>query len=586
MQITQATLTYTAPVDAGRKNRRRGGNHGSQDRFQPGQTGESRGPRGPRQPQQSNRGNDRSRVESGRVAEVGASSIGGLQGGIAAAQRGQGITDLKVLADRAMSEKGMDPSYDVRAAEYVQNLTQLPFDPSIKDLRSLNWCSIDNGHGEEVTSKDLDQLSASRKEGVNTRVWVAIADVDSLMPKNSPPDLQAQKNTTTVYTDDKIYPMIDRHMSENLTSLNPGEDRCAMVTEMLINPDGEVLNYDIYPATVHSKVKLNYDSIGAWLENRGDAPRALDGMDEMKQAIRDQDQVAQALKAVRKRNGSLELESQEARAKMEDGSAVGMEKHDKNHATELIENLMVASNGCASKFLKEMGMPTVQRIVREPKNWDKIVTIAADKGYKLPKKPDSAALESFLEGERAKDPLRFPDLSLNVVKLLGRGEYVVEFPGDPPVGHFGLAVRDYSHSTAPNRRYPDVITQRLLKAAQELKAQGKTAASEEDWPYTRQELTDLSARCTEQEGNAQKVQRQIQKSAAALVLQNRIGERFDAIVSGANDKGQWVRLLEMPIEGKLQGKGARMGEKMVVQLVATNVEKGFIDFRKANGQDA
>ncbi len=573
---------FTAQVDAGRKNRRRGGDNRTQDSFQPGRSQGKQRPQGPQGNQRVNKGSDRSRVESGRVGEIGASSIGGVQGGIAAAQRSQGETDLRVLADRAMAEKGLDPSYDVKAAEYVQNIKQAPFNPNIKDLRSLNWFSIDNGHGEEVTSKDLDQLSASVKEGENTRVWVAIADVDALMPKNSPPDKQAQKNTTTVYTDDKIYPMIDRHMSENLTSLNPNEDRQAMVTEMLIAPDGTIKSFDVYPAMVNSKVKLNYDSIGAWLENRGNAPNALNGMDDIKAAIQDQDRVAQALKAVRKRNGSLELESQEARAKMEDGKVTDIEKHEKNHATELIENLMVASNGCASKFLKAAGMPTIQRIVREPKNWDKIVDIAAEKGYELPAKPDSASLEQFLEGERAKDPERFPDLSLNVVKLLGRGEYVVEFPGDPPIGHFGLAVRDYSHSTAPNRRYPDVITQRLLKAAQAL---GGRQATESDWPYTREELTELCTRCTEQEGNAQKVERQIQKSAAALMLSTRIGEKFDAIVSGQNDKGSWCRLTELPVEGKLSGKGARMGDKLRVELVATNVEKGFIDFKKvSNGQ--
>lgn len=580
MQITPVALNMTAPVDAGRKNRRgREQNHGPQESFQPGRSQKNRGPR---QPQKPNRGRDRSQSEAGRMGEIGASSIGGIQGGIAASHRGQGEYDLKVLADRAMADKGLDPHYDVQAAQYVQNIKKAAFDPSIKDLRNLNWFSVDNGKGEEVSSKDLDQISASEDlPNGDTRVWVAIADVDALMPKGSPPDLQAQKNTTTVYTDDKIYPMIDRHFSENLTSLNPGEDRRAMVTEMVIGQDGNVKSYDVYPAMVNSKVKLNYDSVGAWLENRGDAPHALDGMDQIKSDLQAQNRVAQALKAVRKRNGSLELESQEARAKMENGKVTDLEKHEKNAATELIENLMVASNGCASKFLKEVGMPTVQRIVRQPKNWPRIVEIAAEKGYELPGKPDSASLEKFLEGERAKDPLRFPDLSLNVVKLLGRGEYVVEFPGDPPIGHFGLAVRDYSHSTAPNRRYPDVITQRLLKVAQQLKQEGRQA-SESDWPYSREELAQLCLHCTEQEANADKVERQIQKSAAAMMLQSRLGERFEAIVSGQNDKGTWVRLLDLPIEGKLGGKsgGARMGQKVNVELVATNVEKGFIDFKR------
>ncbi len=581
MQVNVASNPFTAPVDAGRKNRKNRQNQGPQDGYRPNEYQEQRGPRGPQQQQRSNRGRERAQSESSRYSEIGAAGVGGTQAAISVMAASGKTYDLKVLADKAMTEKGLTPTYSSEAAAFIKAIQQPAFNPEVKDLRHLNWCSVDNGYGEVVTSKDLDQLSASEDlPNGFTRVYVAIADVDALMPKNSPPDKQAQKNTTTVYTADKIYPMIDPHFSENLTSMNPGVDRQAMVTEMIISPEGEVTKYDIYPAMVNSKVALNYDSIGKWLEDRGERPKALDGRDEVAAALQSQSRAAQALKEVRRRNGSLQLESQEAKANMEEGAVKDLSKPEKNLATELIENLMVASNGCASKFLTQAGFPTIQRIVREPKNWDKIVDIAAEKGYDLPAKPDSAALEQFLEGERASDPLRFPDLSLNVVKLLGRGEYVVQFPGEEPVGHFGLAVKDYSHSTAPNRRYPDVITQRLLKAAQACVAAGITNPTEKDWGYSKAELSELTTRCTEQEGNAQKVERQIQKSAAAMMLQSRIGETFDAIVSGANDKGTWVRLLEMPVEGKLDGK-ARMGQPLTVRLTGTNVEKGFIDFEKA-----
>ena len=474
--------------------------------------------------------------------------------------------DLKLLADEAMRLRDLDPGYSREALQQVER-AQAHLDASQKDLRELAWCSIDNGEGDEVTSKDLDQISfALELPHGKARVYVAIADVDSLVPLGSPVDLQARKNTATVYTADKRYPMLDPRFSEDLTSLNEGEDRMAIVTEMVITADGEVEHDVRYRARVRNQVKLNYESTGAWLEGPSEKPLSRAGIEVMA-SIRLQDRVAQAIKELRRRNGSLELESREAEIRMLEGRVVEIRGHLLNRATELIENLMVACNGCASRFLKASGFPVFERIVRVPKYWERIVELAATKGAKLPRAADSKALEVFLERQRAHDPLRFPDLCLSVLKLLGRGEYVVEAPGEAPIGHFGLAVREYSHSTAPNRRYPDLITQRLLKAA----------LANKPCPYRVNDLVELAQHCSTQESQIQKVERQIEKSAAALMLSEHIGESFSGVVSGATQRGTWVRLLDVPIEGKLLGM-ADLGDRVRVKLTSVNVEKGFIDF--------
>ena len=468
-----------------------------------------------------------------------------------------------------MQERGLDPGYSSEAREQILGISQPAEDLLLPDLRAMPWCSIDNGEGEEVSSRDLDQITAASPLGDGqVKLYVAIADVDALLPKDSPADIQAQQNTTTVYRAARTWPMIHPHFSEGLTSFNEGEDRVAVVTEMTVSPQGQVTQFSIYRAQVHNHVKLNYDSVGRWLEGQGPPPQALRNKEAVLASIQLQDVMAQKLKEVRWANGSLELESLEARARLEEGRVVDIKGQLRNHATELIENLMVACNGCTSRYLKSKNLPTFQRIVRVPKFWDKIVEVAADKGQRLPDEADSASLQRFLEGQRASDPLHFPDLSLQILKLLGRGEYVVEMPNEPPIGHFGLAVREYSHSTAPNRRYPDIITQRLLKAA----LAGLPS------PYEAEELEILARRCSQQEAAAQKVERQTSKSAAASMLSNRVGETFKAVVSGQNNKATWVRLLTMPIEGKLEGQ-AKMGQRLRVKLVSVNVEKGFIDFR-------
>jgi ribonuclease R len=485
-----------------------------------------------------------------------------------------GTTNLEKIAELAMLERNLDPEYAEDALAQVRATTEPAFDDEVVDLRHLPWCSIDNGEGELVTSKDLDQISVASVEDGAIVVRVAIADVDALVPKGSPVDMQAQRNTTTVYCAGKTYPMIHPRFSEDLTSLNEDEDRLAMVTEMVFGEKahaGDVSDFRIYRAMVRSKVKLNYESTGAWLAGQGQAPLALLGKDDVVDSIQLQHKVAQSYKERRRRVGSLTLESMEARAKIEQGEVQVIEGQLVNPATELIENMMVACNGCTTKFLRAQGFPTFERVVRVPKRWDGIVEVAAEKGTKLPKEANSKALQQFLEAQHKEDPLHFPDLCLEVLKLLGRGEYVAELPDQPPVGHFGLAVREYSHSTAPNRRYPDVITQRLLKAA----------LAGDACPYNVHQLEALARHCSLQESNSKKVERKTQKCAAAAMLRPRIGEYFMVVVSGQNDASTWVRLLDMPVEGKLSCY-ARLGQVLQVRLVSVNVEKGFIDFEPSD----
>jgi exoribonuclease-2 len=363
--------------------------------------------------------------------------------------------------------------------------------------------------------------------------------------------------------------MLAPRFSEDLCSLLEGQDRLALVTEMTFAPGGKVAESKIFRALVRNQAALNYDSTGAWLEGRREPPLALADHQDVLESVRLQDQIAQRYQQHRRQRGSLTLESLEARAVVEGDLVVEMAGQQRNRATELIENVMVACNGCASRYLTQKGFPTFQRIVRRPKHWSRIVTLAQELGCELPEEPESKALQQFLEAQRASRPQQFPDLSLQVLKLLGRGEYVVELPDQPPIGHFGLAVREYSHSTAPNRRYPDLITQRLLKAA----------LAEEPCPYGEDELEELARHCSEQEANAQKIERHMAKSAAAAMLRNRLGETFEAVASGHNERATWVRLLSMPVEGMLDG-WAPLGRKLRVRLERVDIKKGFIDFSR------
>ena len=477
---------------------------------------------------------------------------------------------LQSIARRAMVERGLLPDFSPQALAELNGI-QGPAtraEESAADLRNLIWCSIDNDD-----SRDLDQLTVAKAmSGGAVKILVAIADVAAVVKQQSALDEHAQHNTTSVYTAAEIFPMLPEKISTDLTSLNHESDRQAIVIEMVIAEEGSLQGSNLYGATVRNHAKLAYNSLGTWLEGHGPMPPGVGTVNGLDENLRLQDRVAQKLKALRHEHGALNLETIEARPVFDGDEIKDLEAERKNQAKELIEDFMIAANGVTARYLASKMLPSLRRVVRTPKRWDRIIELASEHNFKLPPEPNSKALEQFLISAKAADPLRFPDLSLSVIKLLGAGEYVVELPGDSATGHFGLAVRDYSHSTAPNRRYPDLITQRLLKAAM---AGGSS-------PYKNDELEALAKHCTEAEDAAKKVERQVEKSAAAMLLESRIGERFDAIVTGASDKGTWVRLLQPPIEGKLVSgfEGQDVGHRLHVQLVRTDVERGYIDFKR------
>jgi VacB/RNase II family 3'-5' exoribonuclease len=483
---------------------------------------------------------------------------------------------LKSIAHRAMIEKGLLADFSAKEVAEVgklQTQTTAQNVPGIRDMRGLLWCSIDNDE-----SRDLDQLAVGETlpSGM-TKILVAVADVDSLVGKQSVLDQHAHTNTTSVYTAAAIFPMLPERLSTDLTSLNFNEDRLAVVIEMTIGPDGALHDSDIYRAWVHNRAKLAYNSVAGWLENDGPVPPVLAAVEGLAQNLQLQDRAAQNMKNFRHLQGALSFETIEARPVFVDDQISALEIEQRNRAKEMIENFMVTANSVTALFLSAKKFPSIRRVVRVPKRWDRIVEIAKENKFNLPTVPDSKALEDFLVQQKAADPERFPDLSLSVIKLLGAGEYVAQFPDEKTAGHFGLAVKDYSHSTAPNRRYPDLVTQRLLKAA----------LAGQPVPYAKDELDALAAHCTQAQDLASKVERQVSKSAAALLLESRIGEQFDSFVTGASEKGTWVRLLTLPVEGKLVDgfQGLDVGQRVRVQLVDTNVEKGFIDFKRITTSD-
>jgi ribonuclease R len=477
---------------------------------------------------------------------------------------------LQNIAQKAMLERGLLPEFsaEVRAElEQIRPSAEPDGGPG-RDLRDSLWASVDNDD-----SRDLDQLTvAEPMPGGKVKIFVAVADVDSLVKNGSAIDKHARHNTTSVYTAAKIFPMLPEQLSTGLTSLNPGEDRPAIVVEMVIDGEGLLTDADIYRARVNNHAQLAYNGVAAWLDGNAPEPEALAAVRGLEQNLRLQDQAARRMKNYRHVHGALSLETIEARPVFDGGQIRGLETERKNRAKDIIEDFMVAANGVTAHYLEVKKFPSIRRVVRKPKRWDRIVEIAAQHKFPLPAGPDSKALENFLVLERATDPVRFPDLSLAVIKLLGSGEYFAERPGGSAPGHFGLAVKDYTHSTAPNRRYTDILTQRQLKAALD----GKKP------PYTYEELAVLARHCTEEEDVVNKVERQVAKSAAALLLESKIGERFDSIVTGAADKGTWVRLLTVPVEGKLVDgfAGVDVGDRIRVQLASVDVQRGFIDFRK------
>ncbi len=477
---------------------------------------------------------------------------------------------LQRIARQAMIDRGLVPDFSAPALAELEAIhgPATQDGESTRDLRNLLWCSIDND-----TSRDLDQLTvAEAMPSGAVKILVAIADVDALVENQSALDDHARRNTTSVYTAAAIFPMLPEKLSTDFTSLNHDSDRLAVVMEMILAEDGSLQNSGIYRAMVRNRAKLAYNSVAAWLEGNGTMPAEIATAGGLDENIRLQDRMAQKIKTLRHQRGALDLETIEARPVFDGDELRDLEANTRNRAKDIIEDFMIAANGVTARYLESKAYASIRRVVRVPKRWDRIVDLAAEQGAKLPREPDAKALERFLVAAKAAKPLRFADLSLSVVKLLGAGEYVVERPGDDVSGHFGLAVKDYAHSTAPNRRYPDLITQRLLKAAIGGRPQ----------PYKNDELAALATHCTEAEDAAQKVERQVTKSAAAILLESRLGEQFDGIVTGASDKGTWVRLLQPPVEGRLENgtNGLDVGRRVRLQLVHTNVERGFIDFKR------
>jgi exoribonuclease-2 len=479
---------------------------------------------------------------------------------------------LESIARRVMLERDLLPDFSPDALAQLDQI-QAPAvteEGTIRDMQALLWASIDNDD-----SLDLDQLTvAEQMPGNQVKILVSIADVDALVKDGSAINEHAKHNTTSVYTAAEIFPMLPVKLSTNLTSLNFNEDRLSIVVEMVIGADGTLMDSDVYLALVHNRAKLAYNSVAAWLEKSGPMPEAIAAVPGLAENLQLQNGVAQSLKNFRHIHGALSLETIESKPVFDGDQITALEVEEKNCAKELIEDFMIAANGVTARFLSSKNYPSIRRVVRVPKNWSRIVEIAGEHGVTLPAVPDSKALENFLVKEQAADPLRFPDLSLSVIKLLGSGEYVAELPDGNASGHFGLAVKDYAHSTAPNRRFPDLLTQRLLKAA----LAGKPV------PYSKDDLDLLATHCTQAEDAVHKVERQVEKSADALLLESRIGEQFDAIVTGASLKGTWVRLLSLPVEGKLvQGfAGLDVGHRVRVQLVSVDVQQGFIDFKQIN----
>src|SRR5271170_6806316 len=479
--------------------------------------------------------------------------------------------DLQAIAKQVVLQHGFNPDFPPAVQQQLADLRAHPpaIAPgsSVRDLRSQLWSSIDND-----TSRDLDQIEvAERLPNSDVKISIGVADLDAFIPKLSAIDQHAARETTTVYAGIRNFPMLPEELSTGKTSLLENQDRLSVVVEFMVGGDGRVTSSDVYRAVVCNQAQLQYNSVGTWLENTAAAPPKVAASADLQAQLRLQDEVAQKLRTRRYENGALDLQTDELHPLVLDTEVIDVVNEQRNHATELIEDFMIAANGVTARMLEKVS--SLRRIVRKPERWDRIVQLAAAKGTKLPADPDSKALNDFLIQQKTSDPAHFGDLSLAVIKLIGPGEYVLERAGEAAPGHFGLAVRDYTHSTAPNRRFPDVVTQRLIKA---------TLAGQKN-PYTDDELTAIAANCTLKENAAKKVEREMGKRLAATAMQNRIGEIFDAIVTGVTPKGTFIRVMQPHIEGMLtQGdQGLDVGDRLRAKLIRTDVQKGYIDFARA-----
>ena len=488
--------------------------------------------------------------------------------------------NLAAAAHAEMLRQGFHPDFppeadqqiaDVRAGEASRNAPQA----GVEDMRGLLWSSIDND-----TSRDLDQIEVAEQQGDIILVRIGIADVDAAVAKGSVLDKHAADATTSVYTPAKVFPMLPEELSTDLTSLNEGQDRAAVIIEFGVKTQppenvcafGDfVVNPRIYRAIVNNKAQLAYNGVGAWLEGRTAAPAKVAASGDLQAQLMLQDQAAQVLRRHRRLCGALDFDRVEATAQTDQaGDVTGLKAMKKTRANDLIEDFMIAANEVMARTLERAGRSSIRRVVRVPKRWDRIVALAQEKGTTLPEQPDSGALDDFLLAQKTADPVHYPDLSLAVIKLMGPGIYVRTSPGSADQGHFGLAAQDYTHSTAPNRRYADDITQRCIKAL--------LANAPE--PYATGDLDALATHCTEMEDAARKVERNTLKMAAAVTLQHSIGKSFAGVVTGASDKGTYVRIVDPPVEGRVTqgGKALDVGDEVQVKLLHTNPQRGWIDF--------
>jgi VacB/RNase II family 3'-5' exoribonuclease len=479
--------------------------------------------------------------------------------------------DLRAAAHQEMLAQGFQPDFSPQAVQQVKALeAQKPVatGDDVRDLRSLLWSSIDND-----TSRDLDQAEVAERVSAGIRVLVAIADVDSDVPLDSPIDRHAAHETTSVYTGVQTFPMLPEELSTGLTSLNENADRLAMVVEFVVAGDGSIASSAVYRALVRNQAQLTYNGVGAWLEGTAAAPPKVAASSGLAAQLKLQDEAARILHDERCRMGALSLDRVEAEPVLSDvGEVQGINTRNKNRASDLIENFMVAANGVMARALQDAKVSSIRRVVKTPERWPRIVELAARYGEKIPPEPGSGALNAVLQRRKAADPDHYADVSLAVVKLMGPGEYVLARSGEEAPGHFALAAHDYTHSTAPNRRFADTVTQRLIKSVL-----GKLPC-----PYSDAQLDAIAKNCTLREDAARKVERVMGKRIAAVAMRHRIGETFHAVVTGAGPKGVFVRVLGPPVEGMLvQGQqGADVGDRLDVKLVGTDPRRGYIDFAK------
>jgi exoribonuclease-2 len=483
------------------------------------------------------------------------------------------LDELHATAEHEAREAGFDTDFSTQvlqeAREAAVRSQQIIASAAARDLTALPWSSIDNSD-----SLDLDQVEcAERLPDGRIRILIGVADVDAFVPKASATDRHAYANTLSVYTPGKVFPMLPEQLSNDATSLREGEDRLAVVTEMCVAGGGEVGEVRIYRSLVRNRVKLVYERVGAWLDGDAVVPVEVARLGGMEEQLRLQEEAARRLRALRREHGALELETGETTLVVVNGRLVELAAREHTRAQDIIENFMIAANTALAEFLESEGVASLRRVVREPERWPRIVEIAARYGESLPAHANSLALSNFLSRRRAAEPARYAELSLSILKLMGAGDYLVETPDAEQAGHFGLAVGDYTHSTAPNRRYADLVTQRSVKSQ----------LAGDDAPYTVDELRDIAARCNLMESASRGVERRMRKCATALLVSERIGEVFEGVVTGVKEKGTFVKLNAPPVEGKVVegARGLDVGDRVRVRLLSVDARRGFIDFARA-----